>query len=89
MKCEWDKLISILPGSLRRDVDRLGNNKLQELRLRINAPPELVLDSGSCRLSAAVGEQDLAFVINSASRYSPWAAETAASSSPSASCAVC
>lgn len=78
MMCAWKELLSILPQWMRQDVDRLGNNKMQELRLRINAPPELVLDSGSCRLSAAVGEQDLAFVINAASRYSPWAAETAA-----------
>ena len=79
MMCAWKEFLSVLPQWIRQDVDRLGKNELQELRLRINAPPELVLEKGSRWISAKVGEQDLAFVVNAASRYSPWAAETAAS----------
>ena len=76
MKCEWDKLISILPGSLRRDVDRLGKSDLQELRIRQGKPIQLVLHNGS-RLLKEIGTADhMNTIVNAASRYSPWAAES-------------
>lgn len=78
MLCAWNELLSILPPQLRKDVDRLGKDKLQELRLRINAPPELVTEDRSLFLSKAITRDDLSFVINTASRYSPWASATAA-----------
>lgn len=78
MMCAWKELISILPPRIRADVDRQGKQTLQELRLRMGAPPELVLHGGVCRAGDAVTEDDLNFVINTASRYSPWAATSAA-----------
>ena len=78
MRCAWKELLGILPPRLRPEVDRLGNTELQELRLRINAPPELVLGKGSRRLSWEVGRDDLNYCVNAASRYSPWTAATAA-----------
>ena len=78
MRCAWNELIAILPVWLRQDVDLMGRDNLQELRLRINAPPELVLAGKSKWLTRMVTLEDLNQCINSASRYSPWNAETAA-----------
>lgn len=77
MMCAWKELLSILPPRLRREVDSLGKESVQELRLRINAPPELVLGEKSLWLTETASRDDLNFVINTASRYSPWSASTA------------
>lgn len=79
MRCAWRELLSILPQHMRREVDETGRDKLQELRLRINSPPELVLDGESRWLSRCASAEDLNFCVNTASRYSPWSAATAAS----------
>lgn len=76
MNCAWKELLSILPQWMRRDVDRVGKDKLQELRLRINAPPELVMGPDSLWLDKSTGPEELSFCVNAASRYSPWAAAT-------------
>lgn len=76
MMCAWKELLCVLPISLRPEVDRLGAESLQELRLRIHTPPELKLARERKLLSAPVRQEDLDFVINAASRYSPWNAET-------------
>lgn len=68
----------MLPGWMRKDVDMLGRNSLHELRLRTSQQPELVLSDGCRWLSRAVVPDDLHYVINVASQYSPWAASTAA-----------
>ena len=78
MMCAWKALLGILPPWLRQEADRLGRESLQELRLRINAPPELVMAGGAQWLSREVTGEDLNFCINTASRYSPWAASTMA-----------
>ena len=78
MMCAWKELLSILPLSLRAETDLLGNEKLQELRLRINEPPELVLLGKSHWLKGKISRDDLNFIVNTASRYSPWAASTVA-----------
>lgn len=77
MNCAWAELLSILPSWMRRDVDRLGKERLQELRLRLHAPPELRCGTESTWLTRACTGDDLSFCINTASRYSPWAAATA------------
>ena len=77
MMCAWKQLLSILPPRLRPEVDRLGKNSLQELRLRLGMPPELVLDRESRWLGYCVGREELSYCVNAASRYSPWAAATA------------
>lgn len=76
MMCAWKELLSTLPGWLRQDVDRLGKDKLQELRLRSQAPPELVCGESSIWLNREVVPDDMNYIINTASRYSPWAAQT-------------
>ena len=78
MKCAWNELLAILPLNLRQEVDRLGKDEAQELRLRLGQPPELVLSAGSKWLPHSITAQDIGFVIHTASKYSPWAAATAA-----------
>lgn len=78
MMCAWKELVSILPPWIRSDADRLGKTALQELRLRAGSPPVLVLGSGRIQLSGKVSQDDLHYVVNAASRYSPWTAASAA-----------
>lgn len=76
MKCAWNELLSILPPRLRTEVDNLGKETAQNVRLRINSPPELNCAGGTHWLNGSVTRDDLNFCINTASRYSPWAAAT-------------
>lgn len=76
MICAWDNFLQILPHWLREEGDALGQDNLLELRLRKNAPPELVFPDGSRCLSRNVKEPDLTYCIQAASRYSPWASDT-------------
>lgn len=78
MKCAWKELLAVLPVWLRKEVDRRQEDSLREIRLRINAPPELNLAGEKTKLPGQVTRQDLDFIINAASRYSPWSAATAA-----------
>ena len=76
MKCAWKELLAILPPALR---DQLGQgDDLWEIRLRLGKPTELVTSRGN-RWTGEITQQDhLNFVINTASRYSPWTAQTMA-----------
>lgn len=78
MRCAWQAYLNLLPPWMRQEVDDRGKDTLQELRLRINLPPEMVTQSGSMWLGQAVTKDDLSFCINAASRYSPWSAGSAA-----------
>lgn len=78
MQCAWKELLSILPPWIRCEVDRLGRSHMQSLRLRINGFPEIVTGKESIWLTRRVTGEDLSFCVNTASRYSPWAASTAA-----------
>ena len=72
MKCAWKELLSILPATIRADVDKLGREDLQEIRLRLGQPTQLICQSQTYSLSVISTPADLNFVINTASRYSPW-----------------
>ena len=76
MKCAWEQLLGILPKWLSYDVDKYGRLQLQEVRLRLGCVPELNLGRTSLWLDRIVTGDDLNFVVNTASRYSPWAAAT-------------
>ena len=76
MMCEWTRLLKILPGWLAEEVDKYAKKDLQELRLRLGQVPELNLGNRSLWLDRLISQDDLSFVINMASRYSPWAAST-------------
>ncbi len=68
----WNKtqLLAILPQRMRAEK----MEDVLEVRLRLGRPPRLVTRSGWRDGSAAVEERDISFVINAASRYSPWTA---------------
>lgn len=76
MRCEWDSFICLLPQWMRNDVDKLGRNSLQELRLRRDKPPELITKQGSICLERNVNPDDMRFCINTATKYSPWSDHT-------------
>ncbi len=76
MRCAWQAYINLLPHWMRQEVDRQGREGLQELRIRIGQPPELIFQQGTSRLQRPASREDIAFVINTASEYSPWAAKT-------------
>ena len=46
MRCAWQAYINLLPLWMRPDVDKLGRDHLQELRLRMDRPPELIGKTG-------------------------------------------
>ncbi len=79
MKCVWDPVLSVLPPWLRSEVDRQGRDDLLELRLRLDALPELVYLGGSRWAGRKVTKDDLSFCVNTACRYSPWTAASSAS----------
>ncbi len=76
MKCAWMELIGLLPTWMRCEVDKFEPNLVQEIRLRLNQMPEIILNHGRQTLKKVVSLEDLTFCINIASRYSPWAAST-------------
>ena len=78
MNCAWDGLLTILPPGIRRDVDEHYRNTLEEVRLRLGQKVELIAGGKSHWLSYVASREDLLFPVNTASRYSPWAASTAA-----------
>ena len=78
MNCAWKELLGILPLWCRQEVDELGRDSLQELRMRLGCVPELVRSDGNRRLKRAVTPQDLSYIVNTASQYSPWASATSA-----------
>ncbi len=79
MNCAWKELLSIIPLRLRPEVDRLGREVAQEIRLRAGKPPELILPGKVLTLNHLMTADDLHFVVNTACRYSPWTASTASS----------
>lgn len=76
MKCAWKELLAILPPGLRGKM-RPGDD-VWEIRLRLGSPVELTGPGKSRWLDYELGREDLNFVINTASRYSPWTAQTMA-----------
>ncbi|MBR4864631.1 MAG: stage III sporulation protein AB [Oscillospiraceae bacterium] len=74
MNCAWQQYLALLPTWLREPVDKLGKEDLEEVRLRLGLPAELVLHTGAVRLKRKISKEDLSFSINVASSYSPWAA---------------
>ncbi len=78
MRCAWKELLSILPPKLRKEVSTFSENMLQEIRLRINAPPALVIDGAHKWLDGNTAMEDIQYVVNAASRYSPWSTQSMA-----------
>lgn len=76
MNCKWNELLSILPLSMRQEVDRLGKAEGQELRLRLGQRPMIRRLGKTISFGNPVTAEQLHFVINTASRYSPWSSES-------------
>lgn len=77
MNCAWNELLAILPRWLGQEADA-HKDYLQELRLRLGQPPQLMQKGGALWLTRKVTADDLNFCVNTASRYSPWAAQSSA-----------
>ena len=78
MRCQWQMFINLLPHRMRSEVDRQGSRSLQELRLRLGQPPQLITAGGEVWLDQIVKKEDMDFCINAASGYSPWSTATLA-----------
>ena len=76
MICAWQEFLAILPNWLAIEVDKLGKQQLQELRLRYGQVPQLKLGQKSIWLNRKIQQEDLNFVVNTASHYSPWASKS-------------
>ena len=74
MKWNEQQLLSILPQRLRHGDYR----DVRELRLRLGQKPRLVTESGFRELEGEVSGDELRYLINAASRYSPWSAQSIA-----------
>ena len=79
MNCAWKELLAILPPRWRGEMDRLGRDTAQNIRLRIHAPPELCCGDKTYWLNDSVSREDINYIINTASRYSPWASASMSS----------
>lgn len=78
MKCVWSPLIAVLPIWMRHEVDKIGKERLLEIRMRLGLPPELIMVGEPVTLNRNISKDDLNFCVNVASQYSPWASVTAA-----------
>ena len=79
MICDFESLLGILPSWMRPEVNSLGRENLQELRLRKGAPAELIYGIQRQWLRQRVTQADMDFCINAATHYSPWTAASTAS----------
>ena len=76
MNCAWQSFLNLLPHKLRRKMDDGPSEELEELRLRLGQVPEIVTHKASQWLDEPATQEDISYVINAASRYSPWSAAT-------------
>ena len=76
MKCAWQAYLSLIPHWMRAETDKYGRDTLQELRIRIGQQPQMICKSDTCMLSRPATKDDVTFVINAASEFSPWSSET-------------
>lgn len=74
MNCAWKELLAVLPLDFRQQVDKLGYDTGQEIRLRLGERPNLILSRNRISVCRPVTADDLNFVVNAACRYSPWTA---------------
>ena len=72
MKWNEQQLLAILPQRLRMEDFR----DVRELRLRVGQPPRMVLGKRVRDTQGPVTAEELRYIVNAASRYSPWNAQT-------------
>ena len=76
MICKWQELLWILPVWLRGDADKQKDLGVNEIRLRLHSPPEIICQQGTILLSRCTTAEDLSFCLNTATKYSPWTSST-------------
>ncbi len=76
MQCAWQNIIELLPLWMRNEVNIYKSEIVQEIRLRINAPPMIITPGRTLCLQRTVTLEDLQFCVNLASKYSPWSVQT-------------
>lgn len=76
MKRAWNELIQILPTRIRSQLTEYDAEQCLEIRLRLQRPTQLVLNTAERWLSGIVKPEDLHQIVNRASQYSPWSAAT-------------
>lgn len=77
MNFVWKSYLQILPPRYRDIADKY-QEALLECRLRLNKHPCWITLHGNFFNGETVNKEDLAFCLNAASSYSPWAAATSA-----------
>ena len=77
MNCMWQDYLSILPPNLRT-LSQIYKDTLLEIRLRIHQNVELITRDGSKSVPVVTKYEDLTYVINMASKYSPWSSHSIA-----------
>ena len=77
MECAWKELLELIPPWLRREADP-EKNALQEIRVRLGQPVVLMAQDNHRVIRRPARKEDLQYIINSATRYSPWTASTMA-----------
>ena len=75
MRCAWQALLNLIPVWMRHEVDKYKDT-LQELRIRLNLPVEIVANKWTGWIERPASIEDIRFCINIASRYSPWTASS-------------
>ena len=73
------ELLSVLPQRVRNLLGKEKFEDLEEIRLRVNCPLVLKTKLGLKKFDLQPSQEELSFVINTASRYSPWNNATMAS----------
>lgn len=74
MKCTQSQLGAIVPCRIRSCIEKEEWGRITELRLRLGRPGVMVMTDRVRQLEGTVTQEDLQFLVNTASRYSPWSA---------------
>ena len=72
MKTAWENLLNLLPKRISAEIKEYAWENLQELRLRSGSEVELNYADKRVLLSVPVTKEDISYILNVASRYSPW-----------------
>ena len=72
MMCNWMEVLNLLPVRFKEQLSKCSIESIQEIRLRLNHPPEVVTAKGAVWLRHIVCGEDLEYCVNIASGYSPW-----------------
>ncbi len=72
MENQWQRLLNILPFSIKQLLDENDRSNLQEIRLRVGRLAELIMKGNTKWLSCIITKDDVSYCVNAATRYSPW-----------------